>query len=157
MPEDRQMPLLEALIIYLSAGAPFGVLVLFSQRSASTPIAAFNALLATLAWPMFGTYRLFRGIFRKRDRQVRSDADADSLDVLKRLSLQVPSDVAELFQIAGHSNPWVATNCYARARRKVLESHIDRISTTSVESKKLANSRPDEAAASYRIVTTIGT
>ena len=151
------MPLLEALIIYLSAGAPFGVLVLFSQRSAPTPFAAFNALLATLAWPMFGTYRLYRGIFRKRDRQVLPDSGGTPLEVLQRLSREVPHDAAELFDIAGHSNPWVATNCYARARKKVIASHIERISKTSAESHKPSISLPDATAASPRVANTVRT
>lgn len=150
------MSLLEAVIIYLAAGAPFGVLVLFSQRSAATPIAAFNAVLATLAWPMFGTYRLYRGIIRKRDRQVRSDLEGGPLEVLQRLSQQVPHDAAELFDIAGHSNPWVATNCYARARKKVIVSHIERISKTPMESRKPSISLPD-GAVSPRVPKTVRT
>lgn len=151
------MPFVEAIIIYLSAGAPFGVLVLFSQKSAPAPIAAFNALLATLAWPMFGTYRLYRGLSRKRGGQTLSDREGSQLEVLRRLSREIPSDVAELFDIAGHSNPWVATICYARARKKVIESHIDRVSKAPMESRKPSSSFSNESVISPQISTTVGT
>ncbi len=157
MPENRRMPLLEVIIIYLSAGAPFGVLVLFSQKSSPAPIAAIYALLATLTWPIFGTYRLYRGLFRKRSRQIRFDSDADPLEVLERLSQEVPTGAAELFEIAGHSNPWVATNCYARARKKVIASHIDRISKTSDENAGSSIPVASDAIVSPRIPATVRT
>ncbi len=157
LPLNREMSLLEAIIIYLSAGAPFGVLVLFSQKSVPAPMAASNALLATLAWPIFGTYRLYRGLYRRRNAQIRADSDVTTLQVLQGLSREIPTDAAELFEIAGHSNPWVATNCYARARKKVIESHIDRISKVSMKSRQPSISLSNEPVISPKLTTTVGT
>ena len=157
MPEKVQVSLLETVIIYLSAGAPFGVLVLFSQRSTPVPVATFKALLATVAWPVFGTYRLYRGLARQRHRPTRPDSDVDPLEVLERISKERPTEAAELFSIAGHSNPWIATNCYARSRKKVIESHIDRLSRTSVETGDLPSSSATEPIVSSRRTTLVNT
>ena len=150
------MSLLEAIIIYLSAGAPFGVLVFFSRRSAPAPLAILNAFLATAGWPIVGTHRLYRGLVRSRDRQQRVDPAEAPIDVLRRLSQQVPSEQAELFEIAGHPNPWLATNCYARSRKRVIDSHIERSSEISPGDRT-----PNEPALNEAVISpkysTVGT
>jgi hypothetical protein len=146
------MSLLDAIIIYLSAGAPFGVLVLFSQKSATARITVMNAFLAIFVWPISGTYRLYRGLFG----HLRSNSDGGPLEVLQQLSQEIPTNVAELFDIAGHSNPWVATNCYARARKRVIQSHIDRLSKFPVDSQ-VPSLLSDEATAPRQIVITVRT
>jgi hypothetical protein len=151
------MPLLEVLIIYLSAGAPFGVLVLFSRKSSPQPLAVLYALLATLTWPIFGTYRLCRGISRKRERHVRFDPSSQPLEALEIISRELPTTTAELFEIAGHSNPWVATNCYARARKKVIASHIERLSKTPEPYTAPPMTVPGETMATSQIVVTART
>jgi hypothetical protein len=117
----------EALIIYLSAGAPFGVLVFFSQRT-STRTAVGYSILATAAWPIVAARRVARSLSRREDRK-RTPSDASPLEVLQNLAHEVPSETLELFVIAGHPNPWLATNCYARSRRRVILSHLDRLET----------------------------
>jgi hypothetical protein len=117
--------LLEAIIIYLSAGAPFGVLVFFSQRSTAR-IRIVYALLATFAWPIVGGNRLYRSFWRRADRN-DTFHEAEPLEVLQSLIDEVPVEPAELFEIAGHPNPWLATSCYTRSRKRVIRSHIDRL------------------------------
>ena len=58
---------------------------------------------------------------------------------------EAPTEPAELFAIAGHPNPWLATNCNARARRKVIGSHLDRLSTRVVETSSSPVLMPHEA------------
>ena len=123
------MSLVEAIIIYLSAGAPFGVLVFFSKRT-SIRAAVSYSLVATIAWPIVGTQRLYRSLARRKDRP-QTVGEISEIKVLQRLADEVPAETAELFEIAGHPNPWLATNCYARARKKVIGSHIDRLVATS--------------------------
>jgi len=131
----------EAIIIYLSIGAPFGVLVLFSQRTSKTASVVY-ASLATAGWPILGTYRLYRSLTRAGSSSRAGagsvvESQDDLIDLLERLSKQVPTEQAELFAIAGHPNPWMATNCYARARKKVIDSHLDRLATDDFESRSV--------------------
>lgn len=131
------MSLVEALIIYLSAGAPFGVLVFFSQKNSRAASVVYS-LLATIAWPIFGGYRVYRSLYRRRisNSNVVSafESQADVIRLLERLSVEVPTKDAELFAIAGHPNPWLATNCYVRSRKKVIDSHRERHSREVFES-----------------------
>ncbi len=129
-----EVSLLEAIIIYLSAGAPFGVLGFFSQKSVAASTSIFYALAATLAWPFFGSYRLYKSISRSTDRNTGSLAGESPLETLKALIIEDPTEASELFEIAGHSNPWLATNCYVRTRRRVIESHIGRLSSDDTSS-----------------------
>ncbi|HQU92582.1 MAG TPA: hypothetical protein PLK77_09810 [Pyrinomonadaceae bacterium] len=147
------MSFFEALIIYLSAGAPFGVLVFFSQRT-STRTAVGYSILATAAWPIVAARRLARSLSRREDRK-RTSSDASPIEVLEDLAHEVPSETLELFEIAGHPNPWLATNCYSRSRKKVILSHIDRLDETSnATSKEVRIPHPPEysrpAAAAVR-------
>jgi len=124
--------LFEALMIYLSAGAPFGVLVFFSQRP-PTLSAAAHSVLATVGWPVIAGQRIYRSVVRRNDRQ-QVRGDVSELEVLHGLAKEVPVETAELFEIAGHSNPWLATNCYARSRKNVVRSHIDRLEVATSSS-----------------------
>ena len=121
------MSLFEALIIYLSAGAPFGVLVFFSQRTPPRT-AVLYSLIATVAWPIVAAQRVFRSFSIREDR---TPTETSLLEVLHGLADEVPGETAELFEIAGHPNPWLATNCYVRSRKKVVRSHIDRLEATT--------------------------
>ncbi|MDI1241613.1 MAG: hypothetical protein PSX80_06795 [bacterium] len=151
------MTFLEAIIIYLSVGAPFGVLVFFSRRPVSSATAFLYALTATAAWPVFGTYRLYRGRFRQSPGRSEYDLDRTPLEVLTRVSREVPVEAAEIFEVAGHSNPWIATNCYARARKRVIDSHIVRLSRLSTSEPRSRVSANEDALLPERLTANVGT
>ncbi len=134
----------EALIIYLSAGAPFGALVFFSRRSARA-LAVFYAIVATFAWPIFGSYRIYRSIVRRKDQSPHVAGEVASADLLEGLLKEVPVESAEIFEVAGHPNPWLATNCYARSRKKVIQAHIDRIPADEPIEELVETSRPQRS------------
>jgi len=141
--------LTEFLIIYLSAGAPFGVLLLSGRRSKLSSESLIHTILATLFWPYVAISRVFRHyekslrkttLLRRNDpsrviktgnirpREMGFLVTPTELDViegyteltaaLKESSSQENKlESAELFKIAGHSNPRLGALCLARSRR----------------------------------------
>lgn len=146
----RPVSVLEAIIIYLSAGAPFGALEFFS-RKASGRSPFLHSIFATVGWPIIGAKRLFLRAQRYTSHAPLAVRDDQPLEVLKSLLDEAPVEPAELFEIAGHSNPWIATVCYTRSRNKVICSHIDRLRPESTiqatENEPHASNRPAETAA----------
>ena len=125
----------EFFVVYLSSGAPFGVLVFFSRWSPSIVRRIGESVLAALFWPVVAlswTHR--RLLLRHRGRQPRPSAvPSPTLPqepvlveywtltkalVESRTSTAKPS--AELFEVAGHSNPYVAAVCAQRRRDGLL-------------------------------------
>lgn len=138
---------LEAAIIYLSAGAPFGVLVYFSSRNSSAARTLYLTVLAILFWPVFAAVRLNRSFHPAFDRSQLSDSGVD-LEALRRLVPDLTSgrDLAdtleryirvsedpmqthrsvqgvELLRIAGHSDPELGARCLMRERSRRLADH----------------------------------
>lgn len=143
------MTLLEALIIYLSVGAPFGVLVYFSSRGSTATRILYLTIVATLLWPIFAAGRLRRA-FRTDFGKPRLSDSAIGLEphslhsvpgVLghRRISAALeryigiaegmPSDSGrntpgiELLRIAGHSDPELGARCLMRERTRRLKHH----------------------------------
>lgn len=101
--------IVEAVIVYLSIGAPFGVLQFFSHQGQRPIAVAAKSLAAMLLWPYFAvSWNLAR---KKWHKIVRTSGKPD---------------MTLLFEIAGHSNPELATLCYERRRRRISE--LDRSS-----------------------------
>ena len=149
------MSFIEVIIIYLSAGAPFGVLMVFSRRSNSVWTVVFYGLLATLGWPVLGGFRFYRALTRATDRRTIGHSDDEMLEVLTGLSEEVPTEAAEFFEIAGHPNSLLATNCYARARKRVIDSHIERLSKFRVNEPVSSASTTETAVRSPQYASAV--
>ena len=93
----------EAIVVYLSIGAPFGVLQFFTEEVKSPMRIATRSVLAILFWPYFA---ISSSLARRKEWQSEKSS--------------VP-DMTALFRIAGHSNPQLARICYERGRRKMAE------------------------------------
>ena len=102
-------------------------------------------MAATLGWPIFGSYRIYRAITRRKNKVPHVDGEVAPADLLQSLLKEVPVESAELFEIAGHPNPWLATNCYTRSRKKVIQSHLDRIPADEPIEEPVETSRPQRA------------
>ena len=141
----------EFVIIYLSAGAPFGVLLLFSRRLKFSSATLLQTVLAVVFWPYFAISR-FGVHYKRSERKGNSSPRVDSTSK-GRAELLWPREIghrmtaeerdviegyceltgalfeswpetefasAELFRIAGHSNPEIGARCLSRQRRKQL-------------------------------------
>jgi hypothetical protein len=99
--------ILEALVIYLSVGAPFGVLRFFSGLNEQVWKSWLFAAIAVLLWPWSAIKQVV--ILLAPASRSWSHAGGEP-------SLPDPS----LFVISGHPHPELAAICYQRARRKVI-------------------------------------
>ena len=103
------MTLVDAIVVYLSIGAPFGVLQTFARERRGILETAAISLLAMLAWPYLAiSWSL--GFF-----------SGPSIGKQVPEQNQVGYDLADLFRISGHSNPNLAKVCYERGRRRISE------------------------------------
>jgi hypothetical protein len=127
----------DIIVVYLSCGAPFGVLVFLSKHARPSVRTMGESLLAAVFWPIVAlswTHR--RLLFRQQTHQRTVPARIESkllihhptwaeYETLTRAMLDVSSDRAlptgELFEIAGHSNPQVAAICSERKRNALLD------------------------------------
>ncbi|MGD9627833.1 MAG: hypothetical protein AB7V18_01155 [Pyrinomonadaceae bacterium] len=157
------MTLLEALIIYLSVGAPFGVLVYFSSRGSTAARILYLTSVATFLWPIFAAGRLrraFRSDFGKprlSDSAIRPEPlSLHSIPGVlghRRISAAlerhigiaegVPSDRGrnttgiELLRVAGHSDPELGARCLLRERSRRLKDHQSRSAISLLEEMSL--------------------
>lgn len=95
--------ILDAIVIYLSVGAPFGVLRFFSDHDKRRSTSLLFAALSIVGWP-YAALKLVAPFV------------AGQVDPTPEIS----SSPAELFVISGHPHPELASICYRRARRKVI-------------------------------------
>ena len=184
------MSLVEFLVVYLSSGAPFGVLIFFSTGSRLLPVRLLGSVLAAFLWPFVAlswTHRRLLDIKNRADGDLAQNEspplefERDPL-IWEYFTLtralgdsRRPSNdrSAELFGIAGHSNPRLAAICAERRRNallerrqtasaKALETHLcDRtdfdptyLRSIAAESRRLGDSRTaDLIAASIQVRT----
>lgn len=99
--------ILEAIVIYLSIGAPFGVLRLLSGPGERRSTTILLATVSVLVWPYSAIRQLIYSLNRRLTR-FRGDPAQES------------SPELSLFAISGHPRPELAAICYRRARRKVV-------------------------------------
>ena len=70
----------EALTIYLSAGAPFAVLFLFSAGSKLSPATFVQICIVLLFWPLFGVSRIRRHLkrsIRSKNFELKTNSDSE--------------------------------------------------------------------------------
>jgi len=103
----KAVSILDAIVIYLSVGAPFGVLRFFSDRNRRHSAAMLLAAGAVLAWPFFAVRQLFSLLTKRTSEPLEETGQGHSPEF-------------SLFVISGHPRPELASVCYRRARRKVL-------------------------------------
>ena len=126
----------DLIVVYLSCGAPFGVLVFLSKHSRPTARTIAESILAAVFWPLLAiswTHR--RLLVRHQDRRIDADSAAEisafahdpvfiEYETLTRAmndAMTSPADPAsELFELAGHSNPRLAAICAERTRNALL-------------------------------------
>lgn len=140
------MSIAEFLVVYLSAGAPFGVLVYFSGSSFALPIRLIRAFSFALLWPAVALAWIHRRLLLGRTADRRLDGLAQptfgsdpvvSEYITLTTAVNDSEDLSgelqsELFEIAGHSSPHVAAVCAAR-RRNVLLRHRQHASAAALE------------------------
>ena len=142
------MTIIDAVVIYLSAGAPFGVLVFLGRPADGYYRSVAYAAIAVLLWPFIAVARIAEA-FSKSYRQSTfaekplsdsagerggihngpnlTNGQKEVLDrylTLKSLADKVPEEPAEFFDIAGHPNPMLATVCNARRRNMIVLKHL---------------------------------
>jgi hypothetical protein len=152
--ERWEVSVLEAIIIYLSAGAPFGALAFFSRKASGLP-PLIHSIIATVGWPIIGAQRIYRKVRRRGDQKLIAAASDEPLEVLRSLTAEVPIEPADIFNIAGHPNPWLATVCYSRSRKKLIRSHIERL--TPRESHLAGHEDELPVASVPPVAATVGT
>lgn len=145
MPVFVPVTLFDAIVIYLSAGAPFGVLVFLGRQNERYYRTLAGAAIAIGFWPVIAASRLGRTAsryLRLRSIPDRDDVSVPVTDVLPRshrelldrftalsdLANATPNEPAELFEVAGHPNPMLATVCNARRRHSVVLRHLEEAS-----------------------------
>lgn len=126
------MSLAEFSVVYLSSGAPFGVLVFFSKRSNSRLRSIVASVAAAVFWPLFAISWSHHRLLQQRQKAghtphpILEIADlthgsliTEYVTLTRALndarSLDTPRS-SELFEFAGHSNPELAAVCAQRRR-----------------------------------------
>lgn len=141
------MTIADLIVVYLSCGAPFGVLVFLSRHSRPTIRTIAESFLAATFWPLVAVSWIHRRLLlrqqghrtaysslRKRPIFERDPLFAE-YETLTRAMLEArtaesrPS--AELFELAGNSNPLLAAVCSERKRNRLLE-HRQRASAAAL-------------------------
>lgn len=128
------MTFVEFLVVYLSAGAPFGVLVFFSRTpKVLSSTAILRGFGASLIWPLLALSWSHRKLISPKSfipaRSAKVDAfDADAV-VAEYLTLtralaeskrSALGSATELFDISGHSDPKLGAICHERRRNSQL-------------------------------------
>ena len=131
------MTIADLIVVYLSCGAPFGVLVFLSRHSRPTIRTIAQSFLAATFWPLVAISwihrRLLLGQQGRRSTYSplpkRAIFSQDPLfaeyETLTRAMLDArtaeSSLSAELFELAGNANPRLAAVCSERKRNRLLE------------------------------------
>ena len=151
----------EFIVVYLSSGAPFGVLVFFSRRSPYLIRRIAESVLAALFWPLVAISWLHRRLLlrqraRKQNRPFANFAHGPLREPLfieyetltralveSRNSTVEPS--GELFKVAGHSNPSLAAKCAQRRRDMLLSRRQQASSVALIEWLRTLATEPERA------------
>lgn len=145
----------DLIVVYLSCGAPFGVLVFLSKHSRPSLRTVGESVLAAVLWPLLAaswTHRRLLMRHRPAFRTSRSQgmqgivphsilSEYETLTkALTDLRRGSGSPSAELFEIAGHSNPKLAAICSERSRNALLARRQRAASDALVEDLRRNNS-----------------
>lgn len=138
------MSLAEIIVVYLSTGAPFGVLVFLSRRSNSRLRSIVESSTAAIFWPVLAISWTYRRLLLKLKAVSVTYQRLNVPDLLQGAAITEYATLtralhdakspnaepsAELFQVAGHSNPDLAAVCSQRRR----DSQLNRRQKASAE------------------------
>lgn len=131
------MTIADLIVVYLSCGAPFGVLVFLSRHSRPTIRTIAQSVLAAIFWPLVAVSWIHRRLLLRQQGQrstylplpKRAIFSQDPLfaeyETLTRAMLDARTAEsclsAELFELAGNANPLLAAVCSERKRNRLLE------------------------------------
>jgi hypothetical protein len=146
----------DLIVVYLSCGAPFGVLVFLSKHSRPKIRTTVEAILAAVLWPLIAlswTHRRLLLRNRAPARPLSQGQDVSGVannsafteyETLTRALYDVNRGSglisSELFAIAGHSNPALGAICSGRSRNALLVRRQRAASDALVEDLRRNNS-----------------
>jgi hypothetical protein len=150
----------DLIVVYLSCGAPFGVLVFLSKHSRPSLRTVVKSILAAVLWPLLAASWTHRRLLLRHRSPLRMPRNPETPGIVPHSILSeyetltkaltdlgggFGSPSAELFEIAGHSNPTLAAICSERSRNALLARRQRAASDALVEDLRRNKSHtPDE-------------